>query len=364
MLRALLMAAAFALTSLFAFTSSAHQLGRSYCSVQTVPGGLDVTVETSFEHLVPVLGLSSLPSDEDVRSLRSRIDEALGKAVSARSPNGACTVSTSPGELVTTEGLRAISVPLRFVCPPGPVVLRNVWRLDVDPGSEVLCSIDGSAWAFRTGAEERDVGTPPSVAEVLVSFVKLGVHHVLSGIDHMLFVVALLLAAARSSRDKTLLRGLREVALVVTGFTLGHSVTLVSAGLGLVQVEPRLTESIIALSIVAVAVENVARREIRWRALTATVFGLVHGFGFASVLAETELPRRGAVFALLTFNVGIELGQLAVVLLVFAPLAYAARRAWYERRVLWPASTLIALLASVWLVKRAFGLSFLPWLGG
>ncbi|MBK8998468.1 MAG: HupE/UreJ family protein [Myxococcales bacterium] len=355
---------AFALVLAIALPASAHQLGRSYCTVQTAPGGLDVTVETSFEHLVPVLGLSPAPSDADVLAARAALVAAHTRAISARSPAGACAVEAGPTELASAEGQRVVRVPLAFACPPGPVTLRNAWRLDVDPTSEIVCAVDGSAWAFRVGSEERGVGTPPTPAQVLVSFVKLGVHHVLSGIDHVLFVVALLLAAARGSRDQTLLRGLRQVALVVTGFTLGHSLTLIAAGLGWVRVEPRLTESVIALSIVAVAVENVLRREIRWRALTATLFGLVHGFGFASVLAETELPRRGAVWALLTFNVGIELGQLGVVAVVFVPAALAARRDWYERRLLWPASLLIAALAALWFVKRAFGLEFAPWLGG
>jgi hydrogenase/urease accessory protein HupE len=341
----------------------AHQLGRSYCTVTTVPGGLDVVVETSFEHLAPILAPDPVLSDADIVHATPGLHSALAKAVTAQSAGAPCSSEAGSPEFVTAEGQRAARVLLRFSCPPGPITLKNVWRFDVDPKSEVVCAIDGSAWVFRVGAEAREVGTPPTLGQVLVSFVKLGVHHVLSGIDHLLFVVALLLAAARASRGQTLLRGLREVALVVTGFTLGHSVTLIAAGSGWVAVEPRLTESIIALSIVAVAAENVLRREIRWRTLTAGAFGLIHGFGFASVLAETELPRRGAVWALLTFNLGIELGQLAVVALLFVPLALSARRGWYERRLLWPASIGIGLLAAVWLVKRAFGLQFAGWLG-
>ena len=303
----------------------AHQLGRSYCTVTTVPGGLDVVVETSFEHLAPILAPDPVLIDADIVHATPGLHSALAKAVTAQSAGAPCSSEAGSPEFVTAEGQRAARVLLRFSCPPGPITLKNVWRFDVDPKSEVVCAIDGSAWVFRVGAEAREVGTPPTLGQVLVSFVKLGVHHVLSGIDHLLFVVALLLAAARASRGQTLLRGLREVALVVT--------------------------------------ENVLRREIRWRTLTAGAFGLIHGFGFASVLAETELPRRGAVWALLTFNLGIELGQLAVVALLFVPLALSARRGWYERRLLWPASIVIGLLAAVWLVKRAFGLQFAGWLG-
>jgi len=347
----------------FVVPAEAHQLGKSYCTVQSVPGGIDVGVETSAEHLVPVLGLDSVPDDEALSAQQGAIVRALEKAVTARAPSGACGVEAGASELGTRDGVRTVSITLHFSCPPGPVTLRNAWRLDVDPRSQVVCAIDGAAWVFRTGSEERDVGAPPTVRQVLGTFVKLGVHHVLSGIDHVMFVLALLLAAALAARGRTLRAGLGRMATIVTGFTLGHSITLIAAGLGVIRVDPRITESIIALSIVVVAVENVLRDEIRWRVVTATLFGLVHGFGFASVLAETELPRRGTVAALLSFNVGIELAQLGIVLLVFPPLALAARRLWYERLVMRPSSILIAALAGIWLFKRALGLQFLPWLG-
>jgi hypothetical protein len=346
--------------ALVAAPAAAHQAGRSYCTVTSVPGGLDVVVETSFEHLAAALALPSGMNDAEALAAREAHARALSAAVTARTPAGPCSQSPGPLELATTEGQRAARLTLHFACPPGVVTVRNAWRLDVDPKSEVVCAIDGAAWAFRLGAEEREVGAPPTQGAVLRTFAKLGVFHVLAGIDHVLFVVALLLAAAREARDGPLAQGLRAITLVVTGFTLGHSVTLIAAGLGWLTVEERVTESVIALSIVAVAVENVIRREIRWRTLTAALFGLVHGFGFASVLAEIGLPRRGAVGALVSFNVGIELGQLLVVALLFVPLTLAARRGWYEGRVLRPASLLIAVLAAVWFVERAAGVRLLP----
>jgi len=97
--------------------------------------------------------------------------------------------------------------------------------------------------------------------------------------------------------------------------------------------------------------------------ITASLFGLVHGFGFASVLAETELPRRGAVWALLAFNLGIELAQLSIVLLLFPPLALAAKKSWFRSGILIPISATVAVLASLWFVKRAGHVEFLPWLG-
>ena len=348
---------------LLAPTARAHEQGRSYCSVHSVPGGLDLTLETAAEHLGPVLGLASPePSETELKNASGRLLQTLEDRVQARTPAGACRVEIDEPKLVTREARRQVEATLHFHCPAGPVTLSNAFRLDVDPASEIVCAIDGAAWVFRRGAEQVDVGTPPTLGETLGSFVRSGALHVLGGIDHVLFVVVLLLAAA-SARADGLGAGLRAMVGVVTGFTLGHSITLIAAGLGVIRLEPRLTESVIALSIVYVGVENIARQQVHARALTASLFGLVHGFGFASVLAETELPRRGAVWALLAFNVGIELAQLAIVIVLFPLLTLLARRGFYRSGILVPGSASVALLATLWFVKRAAGLEFLPWLG-
>jgi hypothetical protein len=358
--RALLLATLLALLS--TRPAAAHQQGRSYCTVQTVPGGADVVLETAVEHLAPVLGSGGAPlSDAAVLASRSRLESMVGEQLTARTPSGPCQATVGELELVDRDGERRMVIPMQFFCADGAITIENKWRLAVEPTSEIVCAIDGSAWAFRRGAEQRNIGTPPSLTAVMGSFVVSGAEHVMGGLDHVLFVVALLVAAALAAT--TTWSGLVAVAGIVTGFTLGHSVTLLAAGLGLVALEPRFTESVIALSIVYVGLENVFGRAFRFRTLTACLFGLVHGFGFAAVLQVTELPARGAVWALLSFNVGIELAQLAIVALIFPALALAARRSWYRRAVLVPLSLAVVALASAWFVKRAAGVEFLPWLG-
>jgi hypothetical protein len=150
---------------------------------------------------------------------------------------------------------------------------------------------------------------------------------------------------------------------VVTGFTLGHSVTLILAALGIWRLPAALTESLIALSIVLVALQNLLEELPRGRATLSAGFGLIHGFGFASSLAQLGLPRRGTVATLLAFNLGIELAQLLVVLVCFPALVWAGRRPWFRARLLVPACCAVAAIAGVWFVKRALGLSMLPWLG-
>jgi HupE / UreJ protein len=150
-----------------------------------------------------------------------------------------------------------------------------------------------------------------------------------------------------------------DVLKVVTAFTLAHSITLSLAVLGAVELPSRLVESVIAASVVAAALNNVRPLVTRRLWLVAFGFGLVHGFGFASVLADLGLPSDALALALVGFNVGVELGQLAIVLL-FLPLAFALRRtSFYRRWVMHGGSLAIALLAAVWFAERAFAVRLL-----
>jgi hydrogenase/urease accessory protein HupE len=158
------------------------------------------------------------------------------------------------------------------------------------------------------------VKAAPDAGEVAVTYLRLGVEHILFGFDHLLFVLALVI----------LVRDWRRVALTVTAFTIAHSITLAAATLDIVNVPGPPVEASIALSIVLVAGEIVNARRgtasltARWPWLVAFCFGLLHGFGFASALAEVGLPHHAIPIALLFFNVGVEIGQLAFVAAVLA----------------------------------------------
>jgi hypothetical protein len=195
-----------------------------------------------------------------------------------------------------------------------------------------------------------------------------GVWHIWIGFDHILFLLSLLLPAVLvwrvEGRHWVPVQGFRratvEVLKIVTAFTLAHSLTLSLAALGWLSLPARWVESAIAASVVLAALNNLWpwMQQQRWS--VALAFGLVHGFGFASVLAELGLPQQALATALLGFNVGVELGQLAIVA-VFLPLAYALRAtAFYRWGVMVGGSVLIALLAAAWFADRAFGLSLAP----
>jgi hypothetical protein len=188
----------------------------------------------------------------------------------------------------------------------------------------------------------------------LLDYAREGVWHIWIGFDHLLFLLSLLLPAVLGM--PRFAPALWDVFKVVTAFTVAHSITLALASLAVVSLPSRLVESAIAASVVLAALNNLwpVVRGGRW--LVAFGFGLLHGFGFASVLTDLGLPRERLLAALVGFNVGVEAGQLAIVA-AFLPLAYGLRQTWlYRRMVFVGGSALVALIAAVWMVERMFNL--------
>ena len=189
---------------------------------------------------------------------------------------------------------------------------------------------------------------PMTRAEVVRGYLRLGFSHIVpKGTDHILFVCGIFLLAVR----------LRPVLLQVSAFTLAHTLTLALTVYGVVALSPRIVEPLIALSIVYVAVENVLAPALTpWRVALVFAFGLLHGMGFAGVLSELGLPRRQFLPALLSFNAGVELGQLSVIAVLAVLLALPFRgKPWYRRRVVVPGSLAIAAVGLVWFVERVAG---------
>ena len=172
----------------------------------------------------------------------------------------------------------------------------------------------------------------------------LGFTHIVPhGLDHMLFVIGIFLFSGR----------LRTVLWQVSAFTVAHSLTLGLSIYSVIEVPPAVVEPLIALSIVYIAVENLLLTELRsWRIVLVFTFGLLHGLGFAGALKELGLPRSDFMTALLTFNMGVEAGQLAVIAAAFLLVGWQCHRAWYRHRVVVPASILIACTAVYWTVER------------
>jgi hydrogenase/urease accessory protein HupE len=193
-----------------------------------------------------------------------------------------------------------------------------------------------------------------------------GVLHILGGLDHLLFLVALVLPAVVERRDRRwiarldLRAALLQVAWIATAFTAAHSITLGLASFGLVRLPASVIEPLIAVTVLAAALNNLWPLVTARLALVAFGFGLIHGFGFAEVLAPLELPAFELARALLRFNLGVEVGQLVIVAVSFALLVIVRRWRGYPRWILGAGSAALAVIACAWIVERIFDLSILP----
>lgn len=185
----------------------------------------------------------------------------------------------------------------------------------------------------------------PSRLTVASRYFRLGVWHIVpEGLDHILFVLGLFLLSAH----------LRPLLFQVTTFTLAHTVTLALASYGVVRLPPSIVEPLIALSIAYVGIENVRTAELsRFRPLVVFVFGLLHGLGFAGVLGALGLPENELLVGLVSFNLGVEAGQLLVIAGAFATFGWFRSKSWYRSRVTVPVSLVIAAVGLYWAVERA-----------
>ncbi|MGH8511643.1 MAG: HupE/UreJ family protein [Gammaproteobacteria bacterium] len=259
-----------------------------------------------------------------------------------------------------------------LACPPSAKDIQIHYDLlfDLDAAHRGLLRFDyrGSTQpAIFSPAHPRQtfsLGSPHPL-DGFLAYGREGVWHIWMGYDHVLFLLSLLLPAVLHRRGRIWVEAddfraaFLDVVKIVTAFTLAHSATLSLAALGSLKLPSRWVETAIAASIIVSALNNLYPVAYRQRSALALIFGLIHGLGFANVLADLGLPAGGRVLALLGFNLGVELGQLVIVS-AFLPLAFSARatRA-YRRLVLGLGSTAIALLAFLWFVERGFNLEIL-----
>jgi hypothetical protein len=216
-------------------------------------------------------------------------------------------------------------------------IIRITW-LDGQTRVHTLTTRQQQVQLYGGADDDRGIG------EIASAYVVLGVEHILGGFDHLMFVIALLFLVGFN----------KQLVLTITAFTIAHSLTLVSSALGWLTLRSAPVEATIALSILLVVVEAMHRRQTlarRWPALVAFLFGLVHGLGFAGALKDIGLPEQHLPVALLTFNVGVELGQLLVVGLAFAVWKALARAPQFvAARV--PALYLMGSVAAYWSIER------------
>ncbi|MFB0610805.1 HupE/UreJ family protein [Aurantiacibacter poecillastricola] len=354
----LLLACLVAVIALIARPASAHPAPFSYLDVelheQHIEGTLtvhtiDVAHELGFEEPSTLL-------DERVLDRQDTRIKALLRDRFAFSDGSGAVLSPVFGTPVPSVEQDALRLPYRIEGTPPAALQVDARMFPYDPAHQTFVNIyeDGElVQQFLFGEDSAPqthyAGTAAGVAAVFATFLPSGAHHVLIGPDHVLFLIGLILLGG----------SLRRLAIIVTAFTLGHSVTLALAATGTFAPPAWLIEPLIALSIVIVGVDNLLRREGQrdLRPLFALVFGLVHGFGFAFVLREFGLPPGNLAWSLLAFNIGVEIGQLAIVVPFALALAWIRAR-WpiVAKRIVIGGSLAVILAGAYWFVDRVLNL--------
>lgn len=338
----------------------AHKPSDSYLSLDTSTPQLNGQWDIALRDLDLALDLDRDGNGEltwdEVRSRHGAIAAYALARLELGSEVGACTLRA--GEQLVDNHTDGAYTVLRFSasCPGSMRALMIGYRLfaDIDPQHKGLVKIGHGG---RTSTAILGPDNPrqtlslaaPSRLAQLASYAKHGVWHIWIGFDHILFLLALLLPPV----IVTMRAAFIDVLKVVTAFTLAHSLTLTLASLNLLALPSRWVESAIAASVAAAALNNIFPLLKGRRPAAAFVFGLIHGFGFAGVLAGLGLPQGAMALGLFGFNLGVELGQLAIVA-AFLPLAFLARRTRFYRQMLTAGSALIVAVAVVWFVERAF----------
>jgi hydrogenase/urease accessory protein HupE len=343
------------------------------------------------EARLPWLGVSAdIPT---LSPIRSEIGQEAGKGLVATNhaeivelvqsrltlkADGITLTTTNENAVALTEKGDAVHVSLTYsyrnvrgeALPPPQNLTVSARLFPSDPNHKTLLKVyrgrEGDTLeretilTFLAPEALHQVGGGMSIWEVVRQFIREGIHHIFIGPDHILFVIGLLLAGGSLGR----------LLKVVTGFTIAHSITLTLAALGIFMPPSRLIESVIALSIVVIGVEairclppppSVARSleappaSKDYRPYYAFGFGLIHGFGFANVLAELDLPRYALGWSLVSFNIGVEIGQACIIALTLPLLALVRHRTRDKgRMVILLGAVGICIIGTLWFIERLF----------
>jgi hypothetical protein len=349
-----------------------HVASNSFLTLRAEGSTIEGSVELAVRDAELAVGLDSNRDGQvswgEVRAAQGALTIYLRQHLQLAGKEGRCALRFGALQINERVDGNYLWQPFTAECPAMLQQLNIDYRLlDVeDPSHRGLLTLTafGTTQSAVLGGAQKILQLDlahPSPWSAFVEYFRVGVWHIWSGIDHLLFLLSLLLPAVLIRREQRwqavpqAVPALFNILKVVTAFTLAHSITLSLAAFDVIRLPSRLTESVIAGSIIIGALNNVFPlvTEARWR--IAFAFGLLHGFGFAAVLSDMGLPRGARLLSLVAFNLGVEAGQLAVVLAIM-PIAYGLRASrFYQRAVMPWGSSAIAGLALVWFVQRAIG---------
>lgn len=359
--------------------AEAHELRPAIADVSVGADRVIVRIELTLEALVAEIDVSEVDDTDDAPNA-ARYDDvraldaaALEQELRAAWPSLARNFLISAGSAALNPDIAAVEIPdvgdmdlvrdsvltLTATLPADESPVTVGWT--ANNGPLVIRQVDAGDNAYAALLDGGELSEPlprqafatESVGDVFFRFLIEGFEHIIpKGADHIVFVLGLFFFSF----------AMRPLLIQVTSFTLAHTVTLALAALGIVSVPSNIVEPLIAASIVFVAVENIVRPKLGpWRAAVVFAFGLLHGLGFASVLGELGGGQANFAARLIGFNIGVEFGQLAVILLAFFLVGLPfGQRDWYRTAIAVPASLIIALIGVHWFADRVFDAGFLP----
>ncbi|MDX2093200.1 MAG: HupE/UreJ family protein [Kofleriaceae bacterium] len=343
-------------------TAHAHQSSIKYTDVTIDGPHAKVAVTIAPGDVTEPLGLANDATPTVAQASVPAAAAYVATWVTLALPDGAPCPPAPPSAAPDPDG-KFIVVSWEATCPSTiqALALDFTRFFAVDARHEAILSVHAPGERMTPSvvraSQPRVVIEPGGTS--LLGWIRHGMDHIYGGLDHLAFVLALLLVvvierAGGAWRVRSPWAALRSTAVIITAFTIAHSFSLIAASLGWFRLPSRLVESLIAVSIIYTAVENVVRPDVWWRFALTFGFGLIHGLGFASVLEEL-LPRTSVIVPLVTFNIGVEVGQLTIVLLalpVFWGLARVTGAQTYRRWVLAALGLPLVLLGTIWLVER------------
>lgn len=363
--------------------AEAHQFSTAYLAIQTHNNSPIMTAEyrlavRDLALLVPVtVDQKNQITWGAIKAQDAAINAVLAQNIVWKSGTAACSMNPQREPLAIDQvaGLSYIVKYLSVDCGKSNATTLDYRMLGhIDSGHRLIISSEnmdkpeapGRTWLIAPSVTELG-NTSNNLFETFKTYVKEGIHHILTGYDHLLFLICLLLPAVYNRVNqqwvpvKSRMTAVRHTFYIATAFTLAHSITLTVAALNIISLPSRWVESAIALSIAVAALNNIfpsilGAKQIR----IAFSFGLIHGFGFASALSDLPLHLGTRLMALFSFNFGIELGQITCIL-IFFPIALALRDRVFYRQVMFKGGSIAAcVLALLWMTQRMLDLNWIP----
>lgn len=362
---------------LFSLPAWAHKPSDSYLSLSVQHDWIVGQWDIALRDLDNAIGLDSDGDGQitwgEVRNKHDEISAYVTSRLTLSTDTGTCSTKMLE-QLIDSHTDGAYSV-LRFHADCGESIARLTadYRLlfDIDAQHKGLLRLTQGGQTSTAIFSQESPSREFSVAgrsrwNESLQFIHEGIWHIWLGFDHVLFLLALLLPAVMVRRDNRWQAAGEfsavcwNVLRIVTAFTVAHSLTLSLAALDIIRLPSRVVESTIAASVMLAGLGNLYPTMMSRRWMIAFGFGLIHGFGFAAVLTDLGLPQGSLLLSLVSFNIGVEIGQLVIVAL-FLPMAYVIRRSWsYPRLVLTGGSLAVIIIALIWFTERAFDLQMFP----